>query len=469
MNLERSLIDCISVVKQVESLEGREDVINDNNNAILGSISKNCNSFILNMNKAFIEQQTDKNENINNYECNASYVGNIKIKSSLLTSTNYYDSSEYSVSQFSCPSSHHENVNGCYRLIMHHNKLNMRLHDYFDNVSTVTTEMDRKIRNAVEVTVGPNNFISYFSGKYFVIETCVSLAKDVFIESCRAIITGLSFVTGYAPGDYAFIFCFENNHFINHIGYEFNSSFTKTANSSSYSLINSNIYNYCNELGSEERDLFVKKERQNFKGMSKISFSKLCGDLISFSNFSEAVYAIIEARCSSLTSMGILYSVSLESLSGMFLENKDNAYYIENKSERKKFRKYMEEAAKEYFLNNLDVAYDPSPIKAKVDNITAPTNRDKLLLPFESLSIPLAKDDHIIINKRNDFLHGNGLYDVNGTLDSNIRDLWNTALRLSFLANSIVLKYVGHSGKVGNPAGLLNAEHHENQPKYREL
>ncbi|SHN93082.1 hypothetical protein BHECKSOX_2107 [Bathymodiolus heckerae thiotrophic gill symbiont] len=187
---------------------------------------------------------------------------------------------------------------------MNHKKEKLRVFDYFQDVISIENDIDNSIRNAFKVNVNNNNIQSYFSGEYFVIESCEEIKKEDFIDLCRCILISLSFITGYAPGDYAFIFRYGNDKFIDFLNYEYNSSFTKSIDKSIYSVIDSNVYNYCQDYTPDERTKFVENNRNDFKGVSESELSKLCCRLLENDKFSDGVYSIIEARQSSLIAMG---------------------------------------------------------------------------------------------------------------------------------------------------------------------
>jgi predicted house-cleaning noncanonical NTP pyrophosphatase (MazG superfamily) len=470
-NMEIKYIsECIDKIKFYEGLVLEEDLFTDTKGNNVSMAFNSRNYFALKIDnpiEVFKGMDTQKK-----YITDEIYEifenENIRITSSLLRSTDHFQSSEFFINAFEMVMEN-DITDSRFRLIMKFAD-KLRLDHFFDNLLSVYTDISRTNRNAIQVNIDSKEFLVYLSGGYFFVESEDVSEIECFLESCRYILTGMSFVTGRAPGDYAYIFEYESDYKSNYKGYKFDSSFSKQVDNSNYSHVNSNIYNHCQDMEENERNEFIGKYQAEFKGVSKLSFSNLCNNLLTNDGFADGVYSIIEARQSSLIAMGILYSVSLESLSTAVSSNRNvTSHYIKSKDDRKKLRNKLLETARIFFSENLDVSFDESPIKKKIENILSPTNRDKLSGSFETLSIPLLKDDLSIIDKRNDFLHGNKLFQRNGDFDEQLYNLWNIALRLSFLVNAIVLKYIGHTGYISNNAGVFVKEYVDSQKTYRKI
>ena len=129
-------------------------------------------------------------------------------------------------------------------------------------------------------------------------------------------------------------------------------------------------------------------------------------------------------------------------------------FFLHDKKIRKKLSRKLLETGKDFFLSNNIECFDNSPIKAKLDNINSPTNRDKLQTPFKILGLNLTDEEIKVISKRNDFLHGNNLLKVKG--DENcFQYVYYVNLELNFLVNALILKSIGFSGPVKNLAKIL--------------
>ena len=86
--------------------------------------------------------------------------------------------------------------------------------------------------------------------------------------------------------------------------------------------------------------------------------------------------------------------------------------------------------------------------------MNAPTNKSKLRAPFDHLKIPLLPEDLVILDTRNDFLHGRAPdltnEGENRTTERLNSDLYYSALRLSTLLSMLILKWVGYDNYVLN-------------------
>lgn len=85
------------------------------------------------------------------------------------------------------------------------------------------------------------------------------------------------------------------------------------------------------------------------------------------------------------------------------------------------------------------------------------TNNEKLTRPFEQLGIPLSLHDIVIIEHRNDLLHGNILLKKDDEIDEDKTNLYMAyvSAKLFTLISKLVLKSVGYKGYVYNQAKYL--------------
>ena len=85
---------------------------------------------------------------------------------------------------------------------------------------------------------------------------------------------------------------------------------------------------------------------------------------------------------------------------------------INNKIEKKELQKKLDQLAQEYYKDKIpDEEYNKSVIKKRINALLQPTNRDKLRLPFDILNIKLSDNDLNQLERRNDLLHGNNLFE----------------------------------------------------------
>ena len=124
---------------------------------------------------------------------------------------------------------------------------------------------------------------------------------------------------------------------------------------------------------------------------------------------------------------------------------------IKSKSLSKKIRKELEKA-----LNTFKAEMDKEGyeiIKSRIEQINQRTNRDKLLVPFKLLHIPITDVDRKAIEQRNAFLHGkNPIVSENEPKTVNETDKFRyyLYLKLYVLISSIILKDIGYDNLVVN-------------------
>lgn len=456
MKIRKNLKKCVELIEFYNSLDKNDISFCNYDKRNMSSFLKEGDKFILETDEKFDGLSFDNMSDfdINNKEYKLSNNIGLKILDSHLFNTNLLNLSKFRVYRFSSLPTDNNSDSGYLRLIMNHTKDKFNLDAYFEGVLSIETDLERSFFNGVEISINNTEIIAYYSDNYFILESKNRIDKRVFEKLCYSVITALGFITGYSPGNYGYFFNFPSKDFSDFTYYEFSSSFVEEYDNRNYSVIDTNIYNYVSNLSKDERDSFVLENKDKLCGVSKKSLSTLCEKLLENENFLDGVHCIIEARKSSLTAMGVLYSVSLESLSNLISEdNKEKIYLIKAKNYRKELCKKLKKTAKEY-LNNKEIVFEESSIDKRIENINAPTNRDKLTQVFKLLEIPISEDDLEIINMRNKFLHGTPLYNIKDNIDDSSKNLWNIALRFNFLVNAIVFKYIGHTGYIKNLSGL---------------
>lgn len=452
MTNKKLLKDYIRLIDFYDSLDRQDITFCNYDERYTSSFSRNERNFVLETNENFKELSFENHLefNINGKIYAASNHAGIKILSSHLLEANLFNLSKFRIYKFCSINGEDTNNSGYFRLIMNHRKEKLRLDSFFDDVLSIESDIEKTLFNGIGVSIGAISFHAYYTGRHFVIDSMDLTSKENFNKSCLAIITAIGFITGYSTGEYAYIFRSEDNKHISYNYYEFSSEYSSGYDNSSYSVVDSNIYNYTQNFNREERDKFVEEYKDTVHGLTRQSFSKLCESLLKYERFCDGVHYIIEARKSSVTVMSVLYSVSLEALSEFISnKNKDKIYLIEKKAQRKELCQKLNNAAKEY-LESIGVAFDNSAISSNISNINRPTNKDKLTQVFKFLGIPISEDDLSIISKRNDFLHGNPLYNIQDDILESSNKLWDIALQFNFLLNAIVLKHIGHIGGIKN-------------------
>ena len=303
----------------------------------------------------------------------------------------------------------------------------------------------------------------YLLCDYLIIESLERIDYKEFDKVSRITLASFGFITGYAPMDYGYFFVYDNfdNKFK---GFKFSSTFIGTYDSP-YSVINFDInlnaFNYFpkKEDNASKLEKKVKELKKDLNPITKGMFSRLCYEMLRNNYFAEVIFMLLEVNNktnnNSLQSKGVMYSVILEKITNIISkQNQKQIFFIKNEDLRKRFQKELRIYAKKFFENNKIKGFDNSPIKNKIDNIHSPTNRDKLLKPFEILEISLTKQEKDILNRRNDFLHGNNFFPDKEFIERR-NNLLYLDLELNFLVNALILKYIGYSGKINNLSKII--------------
>lgn len=263
------------------------------------------------------------------------------------------------------------------------------------------------------------------------------LAQDFesFSEKAFAARNALAYVSGYYAGDSCYCFSYptkemkepEHLHFLS----------IRSTMRSHYEPINTNPYSrlYYDRPVAEKW-----YEAKCLRPLSIQEFSRL-GELIHTNqDFASAIVLILESSVASLLFMPGGYAIALETIAPLiFKEKKSSLAPITDKplwtKLRKEILKLIASFEKDHPKNNYEV------LKNKINNLNAPTNKSKLRAPFDHLDIPLLHEDLVILDTRNDFLHGRAPdltnEGENRTTERLNSDLYYSAMRLSTLLSML--------------------------------
>lgn len=203
------------------------------------------------------------------------------------------------------------------------------------------------------------------------------------------------------------------------------------------------------ELFTFYRDIDSETFRQKFSDFhnrfSKEIFGRFCTSLYDNPVLRRATEILVNS-CSTKEPLqqGILGSVALETITELIAEeNKSVIKPISEKSTARALIKRLKDVVKTEFET---IPQEGSRvIESKLSDLNKPTNKSKLLFPFQMFGIILSEIDEEILNYRNDFLHGRSPINHN-----KIWELEQIALKLHYLAGVVILKYIGYSGHVIN-------------------
>jgi len=428
---------------------------------------KENNKYILKRNIKENEKFDDevlKNSNLNNKIFSNEEKEKIIITNSMFKSHNWIETITYSISSFE---SYNFRKNKFFQLVINSKKKNFRLDFIFENLISISTETHMIALNGITFKIKDIPFNLYFVNDYFVIENLEKLDFEIFEKYSRTLLTCFGIITGYVPRNEGYYFSYTNNNFEDTKEFAYTNDFIDTYDVS-YKPINNNLfYSFMpRHISDKEKNEFKKNAQENLFLISDSVFSNLCNLNIDNKKIARATELIMEANQASLESQGIVYSVVLEILTSYIVTKKENKLIpIKNKSEAKELIRKLHNIAKNYIDD-----YDKSAIYKRINNINSPTNMDKLLKPFEILNISLTDNDKKIINNRNDFLHGNDFIKGNELLEF-FNNHFYINCKLNFLVYALLLKIIGHHGKIVNMVKLYleNDQRVKDEDYYRDI
>jgi len=428
---------------------------------------KEDNSFIIKKNilkDEVYDVSTLKYLNLNDKQLLNTEEERIIITDSMFKSLNFIETVTYNITSFE---SEKFRKNSFFQLVINSKKKDLYLDFIFENKINISTEEYRKLGNGIAFEIKDIPFNLYFINDYLVIENTKELTFEDFDKYSRTTLTCFGLLTGYIPRNEGYYFSYKNNNFENTKEYAYTSNFLNTYNVS-YRPINSNLfYSFMpRSISENERNNFRNNAQENLFLISNTTFSKLCNLNITDKKISRATELIMEANQTSIEGQGIIYSVVLEILTSyLAIKHEKELTPITDKTQAKRLRSELHEVAKNYLS-----PYKDSSISKKIDGINSLTNMDKLLKPFEFLDINLNDIDKKIINYRNDFLHGNDFVEGEKLLEFANNHFYINC-KLNFLVYALLLKIVGHHGKIVNMVKIY-LEHDErvkDEEFYRDI
>lgn len=320
---------------------------------------------------------------------------------------------------------------------------------------------------ATEISFNNNIFYLYLThyktkttdNKFLVIDCETSLSYLEFSNFCSSILICFGYITGDFIYNDGFYLQYDNidKDIISGLRYKQLSGSIKCHYNPIYIEAYGVLYN-------------IKKSKiyQNIlRTLTLKEFSELC--LLCYSNddIKKLLLILLEVNDHSLnTSLGDL-SIALEKITNIiYLENKEVKSLIRSKTSDKKSKSLVKNLKKELLAVLYKFEYDMTEegfniTKNKIENINQLTNKDKLLLPFEILKIPITYNDEQTIEQRNVILHGNIpkipkipkiingiLENINVNKDDKL--CYYHFLRLNVLISSIILKKIGFDNYIVN-------------------
>jgi hypothetical protein len=209
-----------------------------------------------------------------------------------------------------------------------------------------------------------------------------------------------------------------------------------------FQLIDLSLFSkYFEDQNEETRNLW----RQYHELFPRDIFSKLCQEICNNEKIARVVDLILSGNANlNAIQQGAIYSVAIETFANDIYEN--NEAKLKPVPDKPTFKDLRED-----FINVLNkhaskIGETAATIfQKKIMDLNNPTNRDRLFKPFELYGIKLTEAEISSLDNRNDFLHGRSPHE-------DVSKIKKVALDLHFLLCCLLLKYVGYSGYINNPA-----------------
>ena len=221
-----------------------------------------------------------------------------------------------------------------------------------------------------------------------------------------------------------------------------------SSDSQDFSVINSILFYTRDKDFGHENPIYKSHEIRGYKFSDdyflfpKKAFNKLCEGLFKSEKFRRAVYIIFEAYQNKYSlSKCILFASCIETLATIIKTDTIRPIDIERFDKSKIVELVTKAISESKELTNEDKEF---LIDKKVKYLNSPTNPDRLAAIFKKLGLILPEKFVKALKYRNYYLHGNiPKGEKLGAFDS---DNYNRSFELQFLANALILKYVGYQG-----------------------
>ncbi|MEG0696304.1 MAG: hypothetical protein RR447_04115, partial [Algoriella sp.] len=331
------------------------------------------------------------------------------------------------------------------RFVIPVNNKNFQLFNFIEAKSYCDENMFYS-RSFLSFKIAHLNFNLYETNRegkhYFIIDSNEQISVDEFADLCHSIMISYGFLSGDFIQDEAYYFTSNSNDFNIIDSFSYLQLRQSIYSKGIYNPIFSNPYGYTND------DKVIKVVGVELKVFESFLFSKLC-DLVHFNeNYAIVILLILEANVSSLILKPACYSVALERLTNILIKENKGLMPITDKKISKNFIAKLKEILDAFSQDIVKLGGDNSVeiLRKNIENINKPTNRNKLLEPFNLNGIELNSDEIDAINHRNNFLHGRNIKE--GTED--YKEINQISFRLNKLINKLMLKHIGFTGYVVN-------------------
>lgn len=288
--------------------------------------------------------------------------------------------------------------------------------------------------------------ITFQKQNCLIIDCNEKLNIDKFYNYVLSILVSIGFLTSYFIQDDCCIIASKDIEYKNVDYLEYRS--LRESIKMPFRFLDDNSFNYFDETEAEKHLDDMPSIRQNH-------FDNIVNLCYKNKEILNCLFIFIVSSNYPLDTQPACISVALEGLCGFIMEqNKNRVNPIRDKSIAKKIKEeffnILSKYKKEISINSPDGF---SILTTKIENINSPTNKDKLLKPFELLQLTLKEYERTAISNRNNFLHSNLEYVLGREIkeQSSIpHQLYFTCCVLDKLFYELVLKLIEYDGKIVN-------------------
>lgn len=212
-------------------------------------------------------------------------------------------------------------------------------------------------------------------------------------------------------------------------------------------------------------DFFPGLKKKSERYLLPAIFEKLVTLCLDDARFSRAVNIVAESHGYPLEIRASTYSVALETLKNIIIQaNEEKINPIKTKAAARTLVGKLKEVVNDFGESEFN---NKNLIIQKLEHLNQIGNTDSFSRIFELLNMELTLEDIMVLNKRNDFLHGRIPFEDEEHTTKE-KELRLVTLKLHFLICSLILKMGGYNGYLINNVRLSFKEMAD-EPVYRNI
>lgn len=287
--------------------------------------------------------------------------------------------------------------------------------------------------------------VKFNKRKYLIIENSKAVELSKFEDTVSAIIFSIGFVDQWVPLDETYIMQIDDNSHERIKALRFQS--LRKSIKGQYPVFTTNAYSVIEPLGERNHlnTLSLSKEwSSKLPQFSTDALVKLISLILQEPRLYHVIIMLIEGSKAGLESQGVIFAGALENLTEVIKAVRTDMPEIKGQIEEDRW----ESLRQSFLLENeksILTAEEKKFVKNKLETFNSASNNKKLTAPFTLLGIPLTSQEKNIINKRNVWLHGRNILNLNrSTINKEIYD----CKMMHRLISSLLLKLIDFNGYV---------------------